>query len=284
MRIKLYNSAGSVILEGRPEGEASFGITAVEGLGLPEKRFDTVTYAGMPGHETVNCRAEPRTITISADIPGSRRYLKKYAQLMTILDDECTIEISDGTMRRKINGRCCEFVQGELYGEYRTYVIQFICDYPYFTDLSQTETNIYRRIDMIDDGFILPGVLTKRISEGDIGYLGSTPTAPIFEIEVISAAADMEEILIENTIHGEFIRIYCDTDINKKITVDLENGRITDSAGNDLMGCISDDSFLDEFHLHPGSNCIKVTNSGSDTAMRVTCRYTNKYLEAVGGC
>lgn len=278
MKIKLYNNSKTVTLSGSMTADTPFAVREIDGLGLTDKKFTAITLYGEPGRQTTNVHDEARVITVSADARCGDDFQKDFADLTAILDGEFTVEIH-GKTARKINARCEAFSIGRRHGRYCEFTMQFVCDFPYFTDLVPTVKGVHNRTDLITTQTVLPAVFTSRTSNADIGYEGGVKTAPVFIVEILSAGSS--GVKIENVTHGEKITLNYNAALGEVITIDLESGEVKNSDGDDLTEYISNDTFLEDFYLYPGENRINVTNNSSSSACTVRCRYMNRYREGV---
>lgn len=278
MKIKLYNKSKSVTLGGSMNSATPFAVREIEGLGLTDKKFTAITLYGEPGRITTNVHDEARAVTISADARCGDDFQKDFATLTDILDGEFTMEIH-AKSARKINARCEAFSIGRRHGQYREFTMQFLCDFPYFTDLEPTVKGVHNRTNLITTQTVLPAMFTSRTSNADIGYEGGVKTAPTFIVEILSSGSS--GIIIENATHGEKITLNYNADLGEIITINLADGTVANADGDDLCEYISNDTFLEEFYLHPGENRIKVTNISTSSTCSVRCEYMNRYREGV---
>lgn len=283
MRIKLYNDLGSVTFGGKSSEGTSFFIRAAEGFALAERTFSTASYSGYPGITTTGISVNARTITIAADMKVDAGYQQTYERLLSILNKGGYLEISENNIRRKIQWICNSFVPGEKNKAYFSFTIQLTCDYPYFSDTRDTEIYIFRRTDkIIGDVTSLgatPTVFTERISRSSIFYAGTAEAAPVFIIDVLSEESG--EIKITNHTYNETIQFNCTGSRGEQITIDAGKPAVYNSSGADLIDYISDDTYLDCFHLHPGINDIEALSLNDNAQISIKCIYNCKYIGAV---
>ncbi len=277
--IKFYNERGQITFFGGSPGK--WRLTAAEGLTLSGRTFKSARYAGQDGQETTQTVINPRTITLSGDVETDGNFLAEYAEVLTTLEKEGTLEITTALGKRSIGARCCDFYQGEKKGRYMLFVVQFLCDNPYFESADKIEVPVFKEIPLLDKDFVFPGSFSGRISRKNIMYAGSAETEPVFFINV-EDGADGENLLnIINHTSGESLNFNYGAAKNEAITVDIKNRAIYNSAGESLLKFLADDSFFDGFHLYPGSNDIEVINRNMNTGLYVTCSYSNRFSEAV---
>lgn len=282
MLIKFYNDTGSVVFGGKSSDVTSFRLTEAEGFSPPQKAFSTAEIPGMPGQVTTEARVGARVITLSGDFLLSGENIKIYERLLRILDSEGWLCVYSGGKKRKIKAMCSDFAEGERNGRFVSFAVQFTCDCPFFEDFEQMTKYIFKRTDRIDSEFTLPGIFTDRISKGDILYGGSAKSEPIICIKNLSdlKADTTDNIEIRNNTHGESIKLVYTPKKDEVITVDIAERRIYNDRGENLLFCMSEDTYLDEFALYPGENEIEVIGSGYGE-FTVSCTFSNKYIEAV---
>lgn len=262
-----------------------FNIREITGLGLPEKNYNTVTYAGTDGQETISETVLPRTITIGGDISGNLQH--EIANAAKVLNHPGTLYIQSLAKRRRIPCRCIAFDiserrQGKLF---QPFVFQFTADSPYFLDMENRTIAVFKRIDQITPSFSFPLVFTRRDNEADIVNAGDSNTEPIFYIYNTARAAstysDEYGIEIVNQTTGASIFLLYHTQDGEVITIDIPRRKISSDVNGNIINCISDDTFLSDFTLTPGTNHITVTNHNIDENIEVMCEYSSRYVEAV---
>ena len=279
LTIKFYNERGQVTFYGG--GTSRWRLTAADGLALCGRSFNTARYSGQIGQKTLETVVNPRTITLSGDVETGENFLAEYQEFIGVLEKEGTLEITTDVGKRSIGARCCEFYQGEKKGKYMLFVVQFICDNPYFKDADKVEVPVFKEIPLLDENFTFPGIFSQRIARKNLVYEGNAETEPVFFINVEEALDGDAMLSIINHTSGEQLNFNYGASQNESIVVDIENRSIYNSYGDDLLKYLADDSFFDGFHLYPGSNDIEVINYSANTGIGVTCSYFNQYLEAV---
>lgn len=280
LSIKFYNESGNIIFGGG-RSDSLWRLTAAEGLAVIEKNVTAVRYAGADGQETVAVVGNPRTITLSGDIRINDSFREEYSADLATLEREGWLEVTSSYGVRKIKARCNDFRQGERKGNYLLFAVQFICDSPYFEDVKQTEKAVFCQIPLLDSEFTFPGAFSKRISKSSLFCEGSAKTEPMFFIKADEGAGGGSILALYNHTGGEAVKFNYNTSEGECITIDIENRKIYNSDGENLLKYLTDDSFFDGFHLYPGINEIEVVNSNMNVGLSVVCRYTNKYSEAV---
>lgn len=279
LSIRFYNERGQILFVGG--GPGKWRLTAADGLALPGRTFKSVRYQGQAGQETTETVVNPRTITLSGDVETDGKFPEEYSKTLAILEKEGTIEVRTSLGKRKIGARCCEFYQGEKKGRFMLFVVQFLCDNPYFESMDKTEVPIFKEIPLLDKNFVFPGSFSGRISRKNLVYPGSAETEPVLFINVEDGADGDNLLSIVNHTSGESLRFNYGATKNDSVTVDIKNRVIYNSKGEDLLEYLTDDSFFDGFHLYPGENDIEVINRNMNTGICVTCSYSDRYAEAV---
>ena len=279
LTIKFYNERGQISFCGG--GNGRWRLTAADGLALSARTFKTAKYAGQPGQYTLETVVNPRTVTLSGDVETDEYFLEEYQEFIGILGKEGILEITTANGKRSINARCCEFYQGEKKGRFLLFVVQFICDNPYFRDVDKVEVPIFKEIPMLDKNFTFPGIFSSRIARKNLMYEGNVETEPVFFINVEESAEGEGILSIINHTSGEQLNFNYGAAKGESIIVDIENRSIYNANGDNLLEYLADDSFFDGFHLYPGVNDIEVINYNTSAGLGVACSYSNQYLEAV---
>lgn len=278
--IKFYNETGSITFGGG-RSASSWRLTNAEGLTLVGKSFKTARYANQDGQETTSVTSNARTITLSGDITIGDNFAVEYASAIATLENAGWLEITTACGVRRIAAQCCDFRQGDRKGRYLIFTVQFICDNPFFEDVSAEETVIFHKLPLMDDSFEFPGMFSQRISKSNLEYAGNMKTEPIFFIEINEGTQGDNVLSMYNHTSGETLKFNYAAAMGECITVDVVNRKIYNADGENLLKYLADDSFFDGFHLYPGVNEIEVINNNMNTGITVLCRYTNKYSEAV---
>lgn len=280
LSIKFYNETGSITFGGG-KSDSAWKLTEAEGLAGVDKSFTAVRYANTDGQETTEVRKNARCVTLSGDIAVGDDFAKEYSRALAVLEEEGWLEISASHYTRRIRARCSEYRQGERKGRFLMFTVQFICDNPFFEDIESVENMIFAVIPKLDENFEFPGAFSGRISESAVNYDGNARTEPMFFIEINDAAEGDNVISLYNSTSGESLKLNYDAAAGECVIVDVQNRKVYNSDGENLLKHIADDSFFDGFHLYPGINEIVVINNNMNTGITVMCRYTRKFAEAV---
>lgn len=276
--IKFYNEAGAVSFGGGTS-ESGWRLTAAEGLALPERSFKTARYSNTAGQEITDTVVAARTITLSGDVIIDNNFDTKYEDALKILYLPGTLEINSYGTKRRIGAVCCDFKNNERKGRYFLFTVQFICESPYFEAADAKEEAIYKVIPCLSADFTFPGMFSKRISYSTLSYAGNAETEPMFYIS--TGSSPQGNLSIINHTSGEKLSLDYTPLVNEFITIDVKERRIYNSDGASLLKYLSDDSFFDGFHLYPGINEIEVLLGTFNENLTVSCKYTERYLEAV---
>lgn len=286
MKVSLKNDFGEFVI-----GENGIAkLISIDGIGLPQKEVQTVTYAGQAGQKTLSMRDMPRTITITVDFYGdSDTVLRLYKMIYYKVD----ITIISGGIRRKISGICTNPQDAEsiVYQKMYKTALQFVCDDPYFHDLSETKFDLSQRTDKFPNLFengkyyiTLPAVATERKNTTVVLNKSAVLVYPI--IEIYNNTADpitdtASGIIITNETTGAKITIDRNMKPNEKISADLPNRSIKSNIDGDITMHISDDTVLSNFFLEVGNNEIKVENKNTKQETVSVIRFNNCYEAAV---
>lgn len=285
MKLRFYNSIGDVKFNyGTSEG-FPFKLTAIDGLALTDKTFDAVTYYGIPGQYTVRENVGARTITMSGDVPISTNFRSNYAKALNVLNAPGTLEIhfNDGESRM-IDCRCTAFTPGERHNIYQVYVVQFVCDYPYFKNTKESVLPMFSRQALFNSSFTFPGKLSTRLLRSQHNYIGSVKTEPVIKLITtaeITGGVSGKSIKLQNHTTGAVIELVYTPDVGEVVTIDVPKRTIYNNSGTVLTANITDDTFLDKFYLIPGINDIESTNYNTSREIVAEAHYFNQYVEAV---
>ena len=273
IKLRFYNNIGEVVFD-----KSGWHLTEAEGLAVPAKSITGARYINHPGQHTTYCIENPRTITLSGDISIMGEDADNFSKACTVLAKEGILEVENDRFTRQIGARCIEFIPGERNGRYRSFVVQFLCDSPFFEDTCYTDTVIYGRTPLLSKDTVLPAVFSTRIAKGDFFYRGSAYAEPIFYVRVPEGEGTLS---ISNKTTGGSLSIHYDGSLFRELTVDVENRKITDEHGISRLDLLTDDSFFDGFRLEHGNNRIEVINSDVANDIGTRMRYKVRYQEAV---
>lgn len=180
MHISYENELGRVSMGGN--SQSLWRVVEITGIGLPEKTFNSVTYAGQDGQHTLSSVSNARTITISGNIKNNGQLRYELTRAVKIFNKEGYLKLHFGNKRRKIYCRVNAFEPDKRNGAFQPFVLQLIADKPDFEDFENTTVAVFKRSDKIISPFTLPMIFTERISEVNILNLGDRRSEPVFYI------------------------------------------------------------------------------------------------------
>lgn len=278
--IRFFNETGSIDFGGGSSA-TYWKVTSADGLAFCGRTFTCAKYAGQDGQKTTDVTVNARVITLSGDVFCGENFAKDFKSAMTVLENEGIIEIKTELGTRRIKARCSDFRENGRKGKYMLFVIQFVCDDPYFEDADKTEVAVFKEIPLLNSEFTFPGKFSERISRRNIVYEGTRKAEPTFFISIDEGRDGENQLVIKNHTSGETLSFDYGGVFGDFITVDIKNRKIYNQNGESLLKYLTDDSFFDGFHLFPGSNDIEVINRNANTGITVNCQYANRYSEAV---
>jgi hypothetical protein len=273
IKMKYYNDFGDVVFD-----KDNWHIIEAEGLSVPAKSISASRYINHPGQCTTYCIENPRTITLSGDINIAESGYEKYSEACCVLAKEGILVVETDLYTRQIGARCIDFVPGERKGNYRCFVMQFLCDVPFFEDTDYSESVIYQRKPLLSKDTVLPAVFSERVSKGDVFYQGTAYAEPEFYVKIPSGVGTIS--VINNTTGGR-LSIGYNNDEFSQLVIDVKNRTITDENGVSRLDYLTDDSFFDGFILQHGKNNLEVINSNVENDIGTKMRYKIRYQEAI---
>ena len=247
-------------------------------------------FEGQPGRATVDVRDDTRTITMAFDFYADANEVKK---LYGIISQEVEMQFFVRSYRRKIKGRLTSATDasGIIYGRWYRITLQFICDEPYFHDMTDTESGISAIVDKLPnynesgEWYIkLPTVASERrsrtivVNSGDIKVY---PTIKLVNNKLNADAPDEFGLILTNHTTSASIRFDYNMFPDEEIVIDLAKRKITSSESGNITNSLSDDSFLYSFYLGEGENDIEFTSLNSNDNIVVTALHNNKYIGMV---
>lgn len=283
MFITLKNENGTFNIN----GNSSAKLLSVDGLGLPTKTFDVVSYEGQPGQTTISETDKSRTITMSFDLSGDKFAAES---LYKILYKPVEISFISGYKRRAITGRVSDMddLQQVILGQMWNATIQFICDNPYFEDLSETVTVVCGRTDNLPNYYNenppliqLPAVATYRVSQKNVLNCGDVNLYPVIYIENNGETAS-DGVVITNITTQKTLKLNYAVPVSGSVTIDVPGRKIYDESGNSLLTYLDDETQLKDFELIKGENNISVSESAATSAqLQCLIKFKNTFITAV---
>lgn len=275
IQIEFVNDIGRIVMG----ADSDLRIIEIDGVGFATKTRNVASYSGIAGQNKLSETVNARTITIKGDIKSTAPQ-SVLTRMMKILNSTGTLKMRFGSKRRSIKADCTECDIADRNGAYQPFIIQFICDYPYFSDINSTQVHVFDIQRKLKTAFSLPCVFSTRIAEKDILNKGDVVCEPIFYITAVSVGESDGNIIIANESTAQKIVLAYKPARGEVITVDIENRTVKSSVNGDIIYSLDDDSYLSDFYLAKGSNRISITNE-SGGEINVLCRFSNKYIEAV---
>lgn len=279
MVIRYKNSLGAVEMYG--DGRGIFRICDFLGLSLEEREYSAASFTGCDGQETLFSRALPRTITLGIEASG-RNILQHVRDAMGILGNPGYLFLEEGDSIRRIycNQVKIPDLQRILKGRLCRMAVQFVCDSPFFEDGEDTVTMLYSRSKNLSTPFTLPCQFGTTIMGADIVNSGDMAAEPIISV-YCQNALDGEDVILTNGTTGCELRLNCKPEPGEKLVIDIKNRKVTGSVQGNLLGCLSDETFMGDFVLVPGVNRISVFVGNVTSGISVDCRHSNLHREAV---
>ena len=191
------------------------------------------------------------------------------------------MHIFNSSGKKKIDYKVLYFETGEKKGDFTPFELKVICDYPYFSDSVNAETEIYRRVDKISGGFSLPAVFTERLTEADIVNSGQVGAEPVIKIECTQEGVYSGGITIYNNKNGKYLHLIINLLSGEIITFDVKNRQISSNLRENCYGILSDSSVLSEFIIEKGINHLQLINRNDGETVKASIYYDNLYVEAV---
>lgn len=300
--VSYENDIGTLRFNGGSEYEP-WKVIDIEGLGLASKSFNSVSYPTHIGQSTLSETVGSRTITIRCDVHSHNGNQHEISKALKILNEPGHLVLRTGYTTRKIEARCTAAEQGERHGNYQVFVLQFVCDYPYFEDQKTTVIPIFQVENLIGSGtrwycnenneitsemiepgtFKLPCMFSLLTTDADVLNLGDVNTEPVIIITMLGdiyTGSNAGVLKIENTTTNQKLELSFQANDGDVITIDVPKRRIYNQKEKNLISSLSEDSFLSDFWLKKAKNHILVTNNIT-VSCTVVCKYSNKYIEVV---
>ncbi len=280
MNKKLFfeNAQGSV--EMSLSGAGPVRVTALSGLGNPQKKYNTVTFAGRDGQKTLSAVTQSRTIIISGDI--SLEGKGRAENMMKILHDPGKLVLDFDNKKRMIYCSQVDFEEGSRNRGFMNFILTLTADGVYFTDTEPTEISAFERKDLLEGNIIFPCVFTEKTTQAFVENMGEINVEPVIKIYNCGDGGNAAgEIVILNNTTGQSLKLETDTVKDEIITIDISERRVTSSKRGNIIQFISDDTFLNKFWLAPGKNhiCASHTNEGENIS--IICTYYSNYREGI---
>lgn len=277
MRLK-FVSEEKVLQMGTDDGfDAS--IIEISGLGVPEKKYNTTRYVDMPGQITVSASVLPREISIKGDIRIAKSMPIGAYHIFFLNGGELYIFTQRG--KKKIAYNPKSFKTGQKNGDFVSFELCIICDFPYFSDSVNNAYRIYKRIDKITDDFILPAVFTERVTEADIINSGQVDAEPLIKIECTKQGVYSGGIRLYNALTQKELKLDVNLSLGEIIEIDVNKRTVSSNMRQNCFGVLSQNCVLSEFVLGKGINHISLFNQNDGETVSCSISFDNLYAEAI---
>ena len=280
MELIFKNKIGSVKFSGG-FGDV-FNICNIEGLEPPQKVRSLQSYVGEDGCFENSSQYNQRIITVSGDVVLDKGDMLPLKHAARILCQKGTLYVYSNSVKRKITVDEACLTIGKRYGSFCTYVIQFTCDYPHFSDIEVTKTAVFKKVNCLTSKTQLPTVFTKRITSGIIKNIGDIKIYPVITVEKLSDNSSNSTITVTNITTGKSILFNKTLSKGEVITIDVKNRTVTSNYSGDILRTLNRYYTLSDMWCGLGDNEISVTVDGiSQEGIEVLASYENEYTEAI---
>lgn len=268
-------------------------ILSAVGFGLPPEEYTVKSVIGVDGEVTTNSAWKSRTITIGFDIQDdirckSNRICRAFS--VKNLPLRCFFEND----RRSITVNRIVLEEGDTNGPIRSFAVQLICDFPFFTDESENVEPCYGIIKNIkyNGGWNLAQktVWGESVNRKIIHNSGDIKTEPKFIISSTGTPSATYGVrIINHTTSQEFMLNYQISD-SETVTIDFnprnESGkrRIISSVKGDITNYRDDNSSMSNFYLAPGDNDIEFKNLDAGIKIHADITWKSLFYSAFWGC
>jgi len=259
-------------------GAGPVRVTALSGLGNPQKKYNTVTFAGRDGQKTLSSVAQARTIIIRGDIRLSDKGIAE--RIMRVLHEPGTLTLDFEDKKRMIFCSQVDFEEVSRNKGFMDFMLTLTADGVYFTDTYPTEKSAFERIDMLGGDIVFPCVFTEKTTEAFVENYGEVNVEPVIKIYSFDDTEN-GEILISNNTTGQSVKIKTELVKNEVVTIDISSRKVTSTAKGNITHLISDDTFLNKFWLAPGKNHICASHNSEGKEISVVCSYYSNYREGI---
>ena len=258
-------------------------IREITGLEQVAAEKQSIRYVGVAGEKTLDKTPNPRVITIDGRVTGKGRrfYTDKLSKTFnnTI---EGTLKLNIWGKLRRIKCIPDTVAFGRLHRSYLDFIITLNCDNPYFKDWEDMQVDLYARQNNLINGMTFPRVFTYRTSRGNAVNNGDVDIEPVIYITAGEVGSGTEKgLTITNETTGAVIELNYGPADGEKITIDIENRKITSSISGDITRYKSRFTLLSDFVLVKGNNIIRFDNANTGQPLTAYAKYSNLYIEGV---
>ncbi|MBE7041639.1 MAG: hypothetical protein E7400_06710 [Ruminococcaceae bacterium] len=287
MDVFYENKQGRIHFKGGGSAKNGFYIKEISGLGLPEKECNVAVYVNQAGQKVISERDIERMITLSIDVCSANQVQIEERRLFQVLHLPGVLTLMEGPMHRRIDCRCTGVEELQRKGRHiRSLILQFTCDYPYFTDGEVQEHVLFLRRDLISGNFVLPCVFTERVSRVSVVNHGTISVEPV--IHIVSVGSENEEaalgdssITVVNHTTGQQLTLQYRPEPGETVTVDIPARSIVSDKLGSIPEVLSSGSFLSAFYLTAGVNDVEVISHNAGEGLTLSLLYSSQYIEAV---
>ena len=259
-------------------GAGPVRVTALSGLGNPQKKYNTVTFAGRDGQKTVSTVAQARTIIIRGDIRLSDKGIAE--RIMRVLHEPGNLILDFDDKKRMIYCSQVDFEEISRNRGFMDFMLTLTADGVYFTDIHPTEKSAFERKDMLGGDIVFPCIFTEKTTEAFVENYGEVNVEPVIKIYSFDDTEN-GEILISNNTTGQSVKIKTELVKKEVVTIDISSRKVTSTVKGNITHLISDDSFLNKFWLAPGKNHICASHSNEGKEISIVCSYYSNYREGI---
>ena len=279
MELIYKNEKGTLKLNG--SGGSGFTICEIEGLDLLEKTRTVTGYVGEDGVMEENSRYVSRIISISGDLRCGEDSYKVIHDAARILSSKGTLYINNKNKQRVITVNASTLTFGQNHGIYKSFVLQFVCDYPHFKDEKDTVCYVFKKEHHLTKNTVFPVMLTQRISEGSIYNNGDLKVYPVITIKKNSGTGTQNTITVSNLTTEKTMILEKEMQIGEIIEINVRERTIKSNIDGNIMGTLEQYSLLSDMWIDYGENIICVNLDGVQKGLEVSVIYNNEYLEAL---
>ena len=277
----LYESTAGQIEFGGGDSKIA-NLTELSGIGIPDRKYNTIDYTGQPGQKTTDRKDSARIITLAGDLYGGQTELENF---LDIVYADGTLYFEFDTQKRRIP---CKFyamsdVKRSAGCDVIPFAVQFIADYPYFLDYEDVVAYVFRLEDLwpnlkgsknkpiVSLTTVDSGMATRRIKELEFEMGGIRGVYPTLYIENLSESTSSTTWTVTVTLSESdgteraVIELPDRVYPGETIKFDLKHRQIESTRSGDITNTITDRTFLSDFILKPGYNKITLTCQTSDT-------------------
>lgn len=277
MKLIFENELGKAELFGG--GDEKIRITAIEGLGVPSYERRSHTSFDFDGAVESGRHFTRRNIVVSGDIRATAREASDFIKLFS---ESGGLRIVTDSFDREITVSSCESEYQSTNNGYVKFVLSFTCDDPYFYDSQESKTGLYVRERLIDGETSFPALFSRRTTGASIAIKSDRDIEPTIIILGGERVDDGEgKIVIENILTGAIFTLNYVPERDEVITINVRERSIKSSLVGNLVGYISDDSFLSDLTVSKFGAQFVTTGYGATGNVTAYILYKNKYLEAM---